>query len=364
LSVALLLHKSRRNVRKKLDELVNIFLIKLKYDILCMISYPVYYYIGLFSELGLDCNRDTEAEVELAIRTFPENLSNGFWRTHYPLRVLSQSPDSVRSLPFVALLARLGNELDQFDDNEQGGLFKKGGNVDVIQNLIWHCDEWNETLIKTELIKLKRSGLFTNEYEYKYNLVYQLCRKEFFAESIFRLFVEWDPIDMLLSRDQQQHRDGVYASVDGGRGNRWCPPLWTVSMVVSNSNRSSNSLHGFRSVLEVIFRYYPKKKGIDLLFRKSNHHDGMTPFQMACSSSCSCLRSNDDNDSDNDDDDVETAAAGAIITNIVTNTLNDADIKLNVEDAFLIACEDDTIHLDGVYFLLRREPEILRKFLM
>eukprot|EP00751_Fragilariopsis_kerguelensis_P037804 CAMPEP_0170957640 /NCGR_PEP_ID=MMETSP0735-20130129/34968_1 /TAXON_ID=186038 /ORGANISM="Fragilariopsis kerguelensis, Strain L26-C5" /LENGTH=79 /DNA_ID=CAMNT_0011370887 /DNA_START=375 /DNA_END=614 /DNA_ORIENTATION=+ len=49
--------------------------------------------------------------------------------------------------------------------------------------------------------------------------------------------------------------------------------------------------------------------------------------------------------------------------NFVTKTLDDSDMKLNSEDAIVSAIMDKTIHLDCVYFLLRRNPDILQKLL-
>ena len=42
---------------------------------------------------------------------------------------------------------------------------------------------------------------------------------------------------------------------------------------------------------------------------------------------------------------------------------DDADGPYNIVDALITACIDENIHLDCVYFLLRREPDVLQNLL-
>jgi hypothetical protein len=108
-------------------------------------------------------------------------------------------------------------------------------------------------------------------------------------------------------------------------------------------------IQGFRSVFEAGIHYYPKNKGIGLLFRKYDHDE--TPFQDACKgfgyktiikvieeTLVDHHHSNDDSD-------------------------DDADGPYNIVDALITACIGENIHLDCVYFLLRRQPDVLQKLL-
>jgi len=85
--------------------------------------------------------------------------------------------------------------------------------------------------------------------------------------------------------------------------------------------------------------YFPKKKGISLLFHKDNHGD--TPFQLAC----------------------EKYGKEKVIE-VIENVLADcSNTPYNTAHALISAAIDDDIDLDGVFFLLRREPDVLQKLL-
>ena len=75
----------------------------------------------------------------------------------------------------------------------------------------------------------------------------------YFAEKRFRFFVEWDPNALT-----QTDIDGL--------------PLYDVI--------ASPIIQGFQMTFEAGIKYFPTKKGITLLFRKSNYNS--TPFVKAC----------------------------------------------------------------------------------
>jgi hypothetical protein len=102
----------------------------------------------------------------------------------------------------------------------------------------------------------------------------------------------------------------------------------------------SKSIIGFRTVFEAGIYYFPKKKGIHLLFETGS--DGNTVFQ------CACERFGYDE-----------------VMEVIENTLNtNSDVPFNTTDALLPAIVNEKIHLDYVYFLLRREPDVLQKLLL
>jgi hypothetical protein len=111
--------------------------------------------------------------------------------------------------------------------------------------------------------------------------------------------------------------------------------LWTLNV----------SIRGFQLVFEAGIIFFPKKKGINLLFRETiQGYD--TPFRLACEN-----------------------FGHEKVMEVVEDTLarcyasSDNTPPLNIEEALLSAAIDENIHLDCVYFLLRREPDILQKVL-
>jgi len=100
------------------------------------------------------------------------------------------------------------------------------------------------------------------------------------------------------------------------------------------------TIPAFRTVFECVIRYYPVKKGVRLLFQKDN--DGNTPLQLACQK-----YGRDE----------------------VMNTVDEIlpryaqDTPLNSMEALIVAAVDDTIHFDCVYFLIRREPDLVLRLL-
>jgi len=81
----------------------------------------------------LDSGRDTEAEVETAIREFPEVLSrrddDGDGDGDYPIQDLPYTADNnrnficnLKTISFIAVLARLEFKFNKLEAEERGGL--------------------------------------------------------------------------------------------------------------------------------------------------------------------------------------------------------------------------------------------------
>ena len=286
---------------------------------------------------GLDSDRDTIKEVETIVKIFPNLLSkrketkwdyNGEpgWiaaeegEGEYPIQCLLDlyGPNGYRynlkALPFVATLAQLGKDLDQFEDEEErGGLLCEDENrQNTLKNLAtmyYSSDEEEhnrrmDTLCLSQFVQLQRMGLFKLDDITKYNLVHNLCFQDYFAERRFQFLVEWNPSSLV-----QTDENG-------------CLPLHMCSII-----------EGFRTVFEYIIRYYPTKKGISSLFTKNNK--GETAFQMAFQN-----------------------YGREVVMRIVEDTLNNSVIHLNIVEAVVTAAIDGNVHLDCVYFLLRREPHV------
>jgi len=191
----------------------------------------------------------------------------------------------------------------------------------TLQNLMLSCADLNENeknqLIdnrnRTELNTLRGMDLLKKDDIQEYELVLKLCNHSYFAENQFRFLVEWDPMSLLQSN-----------------GNDGWTPLFQVA-------RNGSSIQGFQMVFDYVIRYFPYKKGISLLFTKNTF--GGTFLRSAC----------------------EWFYIRKQVLEVVDEVLArySNTTPLNIVDALMLAAIDETIHLDGVYFLLRREPEVL-----
>jgi hypothetical protein len=122
--------------RIKIDLLVHDFLVKLGNDIHGMLCNKDIEHESDYEYLGLDSDRDTEAEVEAAIRLFPHVLSkvwldadgDHFEDNKYPIqylafsRITTTSGCNGKAVPFLPLVARLAKESDLLEEQDRGGL--------------------------------------------------------------------------------------------------------------------------------------------------------------------------------------------------------------------------------------------------
>ena len=304
--------------RNKIDTLIEEFLTNLGNDIHDMLCDPNH---GDDYQ-GLDSNRDTEAEVETAIRFFPEVLSRrGGEYDSYPIQCLPLMYDinlslvcNVKAVSFVHVISQLAIEFGSFQQNDRGGLLVDNG--DSLNSLVSsshssYGEGHNRTVdnvFVAEMIRLRQMGLLMREDIQEYELVSQLCAQNYFAENRFRFLVEWNPTSLT-------------------RTNRWGYPL---------HYSATKTLQSFRIVLDYGIRYYPMMKGISILFQK--HDFSGTPIQNACKR----FRRKD-------------------VIDVVEETLArySPTTPINITYALLLAAIDERIHLDCVYFLLRRVPDVL-----
>jgi hypothetical protein len=114
----------------------------------------------------------------------------------------------------------------------------------------------------------------------------------------------------------------------------------------------TNSLHciynfstrGFRGI-----RNFPEKNGINLLFRKNNND--LASFQCACGVY-------------GRDEAMKVAEEDSLIRQSLSSSSDNNTLPLNIVDVLVLAAIDEGIHLDCVYFLLRRQPDVLQKLLL
>ncbi|OEU08103.1 hypothetical protein FRACYDRAFT_250326 [Fragilariopsis cylindrus CCMP1102] len=327
--------------RNKTDELVENFIENLEDDVhemLCFNSTDS----DSDNYRGLDSDRDTDAEVEAIVRVFPEVLTRRKEDDEdeygpYPIQLLAfpRYEDSdgkyqcnVKTVLFIPVVARIAIELGLFEEEERGGLLFDDDNGGNVLHQLMFTDQTIEGDNREQqheavddkflqvLIQLRKLGLLKKEDIERYSLLHYLCGEEYFAEKRFRFMVEWDPSALTQTNEYGQ-----------------LPIRCAFS-----------SIQGFRSVFEAGIHYYPKKKGISLLFRKSNKYS--IPFVKACMKYGK-----------------EQVMKTIKDTFVRCYSSSDDTPPLNVVDALMTAAIDKDIHLDGVYFLLRRQPDILQKLL-
>lgn len=267
---------------------------------------------------------------------------------HYPIECLVTIVDTdhrndrrslcnLKAVPYISLLARVAIELNIFPEEDRGGLSVEG--LTHRNTLIClatctdptHYGEAHNQLVDnvclTQMVQLRRMGLFkkidigTNEplreRRYSvYNMVHELCADHdeyYFPERRLRFLVEWDPTSLLETNT-------------GGLSPLYCT-TWT-------------SLRKIRIVFGYCIHYYPKKKGICLMFTKCVDDGRTTPFQHACGKFG------------------QKNVMNEVVENIISRYYSE-ETPLNIVDVLLTAAIDDTIHLDCVFFLLRRRPDVL-----
>jgi hypothetical protein len=330
----------------KMDELIEEFLDKLETDVhalICNFSDDDGYVDndndpGDDADYrGLDSDRDTEKEVETAIRFFPNVLTRKGGRLNeYPIqcslylhREYRVWYCNMKAVSFITLLARLAIELGLFEEQYRGGLLCQDiySNQDnnAFENLMrcyrptqlgTECHEPVDDKYLHVLIQLRKMGLLKKEDIQRYDLINKLCSQVwYFAEKQFRFLVEWDPSALI--------KPNIYGGL----------PIGYVAIIT----KYDSSIRGFQLVFEYGIRYFSKNKGINILFHK--HNKGETPFQMAC----------------------KKFGRNEVIKIIEDTLARYSDTLLNVGEALLSAAIDENSHLDCVYFLLRREPDVLVK---
>mmetsp|Transcript_16234 Transcript_16234/g.44948 ORF Transcript_16234/g.44948 Transcript_16234/m.44948 type:complete len:438 (-) Transcript_16234:451-1764(-) len=314
------------SVRNGIDDLIHTFLRNVEYSVLHL----------LCESSRLERNPDTEDAIEFSIRCFPRVLSTKFKSgrslSTYNAIMLQAQPDFKRGprdancISFVPLLARLGNELGQFEKDKRGGLFLRdiwSGN-NVLQmlaatNLSYHTLYYSEhhqivdDLYLDAIKELRAMGFFRKEDIRNNAMLHRMCNHLVLPRKRFLYLVDWDPTT--LAQPDTHGRIPLH--------------YWAVTSTILG-------LGDFRTVLKAGLRHFPMK-GIGLLFQKDNK--GNTPFQLACKPWPYQL------------DPTEKRTVKEI-----TDGINH-EVDANT---FLHACSNKRIHLDGVYFLLRRQPQLLR----
>jgi len=166
------------------------------------------------------------------------------------------------------------------------------------------------------LRRLKEAGYIKKDDIEANGLFWHLCTHEasHFPEKRFQFFADWDP-NALTRIDRYGGSPLHYAAAHA-------------------------SLKGFRLVFEAGVRHFPKTRGITLLFQDLNRH-GRTPFKMAWG----------------------MHGREEMLNEIEKALIDCSNNPYDAADALTRAAINDNIDLDGIYFILRREPDALEKLL-
>jgi len=217
--------------------------------------------------------------------------------------------------------ARLAIEFGSFEDQERGGLIiEDSDGYSTFESLVTSSSRYGEehnqrvdNALLVKLIQLRHMDLLKKDDIQDYKLMHVLCWQSYFAENRFRFFVEWDPKSLLQT---------------------------AIHGIIPLCYAANRSFQGFRSVFDFGIRYFPSKRGISLLFQKYN--DGDTPFRVACHR----FKRNE----------VKEAVEGTLARYSTTAPINNAHV-------LMLAATNERIHLDGVYFVLRRQPDVLTRLI-
>jgi len=275
--------------RNKIDDLIKEFLDNLGNDIHYMIcDYDVEAEAEDYD--GLDSDRNTEAEVETAIRFFPNVLTRRkevtWWYIDddeddddeddedgellYPIQLLPCYCDAdenwkcnVKAVSFVPTLAKLAIEFGSFEEEERGGLLCQDydGGDNILQELMYgdhiegehrgYYEHAVDDVYLQVLIKLRKMDLLKKEDILRFVLLPKLCEHYYyFSEKRFRFLVEWNPTALTQP----------------------CFGYLPLHRVTNNP-----SIRRFQLLLEYGIRYFPEKKGVfyceeNQMFYKNYYH--------------------------------------------------------------------------------------------
>lgn len=332
--------------RTTMNELVDDYYVNLDDDIHDMLCDQLW--VDDDEYRGLNNERDTVAEVETALRVFPKLLSRRskfVWddkegdlvdaedaEGDYPIQCLSSMLHTgdftcnVKGLSFINVLARLAIEYKSFCVHERGGLLiNDDDSYNAFENLARGChplfDEEHRRRIDEEVVReyvrLRQMNLMKENDIQQYELDRIACRYLPFAINRFRFLVEWCP-QLIIKTDNH------------GR------------TILHEVLTCDNLIAPFQFVFDHVMRYFPFKVGISLLFQKGGYR-GATPFELACSK----FQRNQ-------------------VMDMVEDVLArySGRTPINTATAFIVAAIDQTVNLDCVYFLLRRQPDVLMTMLI
>ena len=305
---------------------------------------------------GLDIAYDTEEEVQNMLRIFPDSIN--WWLDNLFDCELLLEPQSVTFFP-VMLEACIDHRKDidaliymlTSDENDMGEEQNS-----IIQRLVMTPSDIEDKRLYdarclTVLRRLKEMQLLRKEDVQEYVLLNKLCdktsirhRHNFFARQRFNFLVQLDPYGLI----NKPKREGVLEE----------------NLLLCECTSSYSSIEDFEIVFEAMIRYFPKMKGICTLFQAiicpNFSLKQSSPFIAACDV-------NNYNRSVNKHRYQRDEVMDVIEKVLVRNSaliLNTEEQTQNCNDSLVLAMIDDRITLDGLFFLLRRSPDVLPNMML
>lgn len=289
----------------------------------------------------LDSSVDTEEQLKTVIHFFPKVLSNGrristMDQTMLPINAAALRKEAV---PFVPVLAELGRKYNKFKDHQRGGLLRKytrdrwNGTKrntaldDLVRGTYPYDDKDDEELRFGATERLRSMGLLKKEDVQRYNLLRVCCDQlEEKRSKIFEYLVDWNPEALLKSE---------------GWDNGLLPHLVGTSSTHNRNEELDQDV--FLTTMQLGFIYFPNEFGF--MFH-TDQQSGMTPFKYLSETynlreqfSQLCFR----------------------LFREPENSITEYPWKK--KEALMMLATDDKVHLDGLYSMVRQDPNLLQHLL-
>ncbi|OEU10859.1 hypothetical protein FRACYDRAFT_246732 [Fragilariopsis cylindrus CCMP1102] len=279
---------------------------------------------------------EDERKIAKAIRYFPDVLSEKRGGMYPIMRMWAgrrRNPAyNLKSISRIPLLAELGSELGQFDEELRGGLLSTptdGEGWNVLQFIICYVRIENRT---TNLVdecfsavwkRLRQNNHLKKEDIRECNLVGRLLSTDtgIFSGTRLLYFVDWDPMTLTIPCEPEH-------------GNM-LPIHWTVFPF--------RDFQIFKIVIQAGLRYFPEKLGFVFCEGTQRNRDNRkkftkTPFRFACHRHGQEKVMNE-------------------VLDCIANYCAASASPSTMESSLLMsAVTDESIHLEGLYTLLRKDP--------
>mmetsp|Transcript_11969 Transcript_11969/g.30350 ORF Transcript_11969/g.30350 Transcript_11969/m.30350 type:complete len:459 (+) Transcript_11969:41-1417(+) len=308
---------------------------------------------------GPDIGVDTEKELEVVIRFFPCVLRetqpiDEIWE--WDFFPIFWNTTCLKSLPFVPLIAELGNEYELFEEKEQGGILntyqiRKGSpllqiitNRFILKKEPKHTEEFYrrvEDASLSVLVRLKEKGFVRKKdaWDCIKNLLNEIPS---LTDKRVRFFLEWDP--SILQIKDNMNVDLFLR--------RFGTSLLDEFLKQCREHRASHiMLERFRTLFELGLKHYPKQLGF--LFHRED---------MSIDMQCKMWGKQNIGEVDVDSYRMACDLFGEEEVNeVVTETISEYARGRGdaIEKLVYVAATNEKVIIDGLYTLARRDPNAL-----
>ncbi|OEU09074.1 hypothetical protein FRACYDRAFT_248933 [Fragilariopsis cylindrus CCMP1102] len=279
---------------------------------------------------------EDERKIANAIRYFPDVLLEKRYGM-YPIHELTCQQGNnadyiLKNISRIPLLVELGSELGQFDEELRGGLLSTWtDDEDTDWTVLWSIIIYDRTENGTTNLvdecfsavwkRLRQNNHLKKEDIREYNLVGRLLMNDIgiFSEARLLYFVDWDPMTLTIP----------------------CKPERGIMLPIHWAARRDFRI--FKIVIQAGLRYFPEK--LAFVFCKGTHRnrdDGKkrtrTPFRLACNKHG------------------QEKVMNEVLDCIANYCAASASPSTMESSLLMTAVTDESIHLEGLYTLLRKDP--------